>query len=81
METQQAAKEAREAGKIKAQTSKPYGAPGQGEKTEGWKPDPSKGKGQKGGGKGKNWKKDWRQDGKDFRNQKEDDRDKDKPKK
>ena len=79
LETQQAAKEAREAGRLKAQATKAYGYSQESGRGDDWKKDPSKGKNQKGGGKGQDWRKGGKSDNRDFRKDK-DDRDKEKQK-
>ena len=75
-------KEAREAGKLRSQASRAFGTPPSagGDRWEDWRRDPPKGKGQKGQGKGKDWRRDGKGDSKDTRREKEGDRDKDKNK-
>ena len=78
-ETEAAAKEAREAGRLRAQVSRPYGSTAYPERTQDWKKEGEKGKGAKGAGKGKDWRQSNR-DQKDFRRDREADREKDRPK-
>jgi hypothetical protein len=77
-ETQEAAREAREASKLRSMAGRPYGS-GQ-ERGDEWRRENQKGKGSKGQGKGKEWRKDSKAEGRDFRREKEDEKGKEKSK-
>ena len=77
-ETEAAAREARELGRIKAQSGRPYGSSSTAERAEDWRRDSFKGKGQKGQGKGKDVRREQKGDGKDWRRDREADKEKEK---
>lgn len=76
-ETEAAAREAREANRLRSHAGRPFGASQ--EKGDEWKRDTPKGKA-KGQGKGKDWRKDAKGDTRDFRRDKEDERGREKNK-
>lgn len=79
-ETEAAMKEAREAGKLRTQASRAFGTSTGQDRWEDWRRDQPKGKGQKGQGKGKDWRREGKGDSKDPRREKEGDREKEKAK-
>ena len=80
METERAAKEARELGRLKALSARPYGSSQATDRWEDWKKDGSKGKPSKGSGKGKDWRRGDKGDGKDSRGNREVDNERDRNK-
>ena len=77
-ETQEAAREAREASKLRSIAGRPYGSAQ--ERGDEWRREtPAKGKGQKGQAKGKEWRKDAKGD-RDFRQDKEGEKNREKNK-
>ena len=80
LETEQAAREARELGRLRLQAAKPYASSQGQDRWEEWKKDAPKGKPSKGSGKGKDWRKGEKGENKDFRTNREGDKDRDKNK-
>ena len=78
LETEQAAREAREQGRLKAQAAKPYGSNQGQDRWDDWKRDNPKGRPSKGAGKSKDWRKGEKGEGKDYRANREGDKEKDK---
>ena len=78
LETEAAMKEAREAGKLRLQSGRAYGSTGGVDRGDEWRKDTNKGKGPKGQGKGKDWRRDSKGDNREVR--READKDKDRPK-
>ena len=75
-ETEQAAREAIKAGRVKNQAGRPYGATAAVDRGEDWRPDAYKGKSNKGQGKGKDWRQ--KGEGKPFPKGKEGEQERDK---
>ena len=75
-EMEAAAREAREAGRLRSQASRPFGSTSGPEAGGDWRPE-TRAKGQKGQGKGKDWRRESKGSGKDQRQGKEGERDKD----
>lgn len=80
-ETEAAAREARELGRIKAQSGRPFGSSSMQERSDEWKQSyKGKGQSQKGQGKGKEGKREQKGDARDWRKEREGDKEKDKNK-
>lgn len=74
LETEAAMREAREAGRLRAQSGRAYGSTGGPDRTEEWRREAGKGKTSKGQGKGKDWRRDSKGDNKDSRKEAEKDK-------